>query len=58
MADEEKQSSKEPEEPELKRSDEELEDLNVPEAEAEAAVGGGSGSGKVTFNPFQITHKT
>ena len=47
---------KEPEERELKRSDEELEDLNVPEAEAEAAVGGSGG--KVTFNPFQITRKT
>lgn len=57
MTNEEKQSGKRPEEPELKRSDEEFEDLNVPEAEAEAAVGGGPGSGKVTFNPFQITRK-
>jgi hypothetical protein len=55
MTDEEKQAGKDGQEPELKRSDEKLEDLNVPEAEAEAV---GGGSGKVTFNPFQITRKS
>jgi hypothetical protein len=55
MTDDHKQPGKQAEEPELKRSDEELEDLDVPDAEAEAAVGGGVGSGKITYNPFQIT---
>ena len=58
MTDERNQPGKQAKEPELKRPDEEFEDLDVADAEAEATVGGGSGGanpGKVTFNPFQIT---
>jgi len=52
-----KQPGKQAKEPALERSDEEFEDLDVPEAEADAVEGGGSGAGagKVTFNRFEIT---
>ena len=63
MTDQQTQPRKQAKEPELNRLDEEIEDLDVPEAEAEAVEGGGggvsagsgAGAGKVTFNPFQIT---
>lgn len=57
MTNEHKQPDKQAKEPELRRSDEEIADLDVTEAEAEAVQGGGTGAGagKITFNPFQIT---
>lgn len=54
MTDEHNQPGKPTKEPELTPRDEELEDLDLPEAEGEATVGGnsGAGAGKITFNPF------
>jgi hypothetical protein len=63
MTNEHKQPGKQAKEPELRGSDEEIEDLDVPEAEAEAVQGGGTGAGagagagKISFNPYQITRK-
>lgn len=59
MTDQQKQPGKQATESELKRSEEGIEDLDVPEAETDAVEGGGSGAGagKITFNPFQITRK-